>query len=333
MGKRQDGNSGVAQRWCELRGLMCGLIMLNLACASWMLGGFWWVADLVGSMAAQIGGVVLLLAGALGWKKKRNVAMLMVLSTGLAWGGLGWPRATWGAIAEDERVRVLIFNGHSAALGDSEGAFRMLVDSACDVFVLVEPSTELVQRIRAAPEFALWSMYIPEQARAGWRVVGTRWSQRGGEDWSGGARGALCDGVHMMIVDRPSGAFGLVQFHPQSPKTPSRWRAGNMLTQRVADEVRRRLQPLGIPLLAGGDLNATPSSWRSRVFAGTTGMRRAKAAWVIDGSWPSWAPAPLRLAIDDLFVSTGVRVDSWRTIGSYGSDHCAVLIDLGVPTS
>ena len=46
------------------------------------------------------------------------------------------------------------------------------------------------------------------------------------------------------------------------------------------------------------------------------------------GSFPSSLPAVLGLAIDGVYASPGVGVKSWRTIGSAGSDHRAVVVDL-----
>ncbi len=330
---RPGGRSVSCRRARCTRWYLPGIVTLHLVCASWIFGGFLWPADLLGALSAQAGWVALAVAGVLFWRRMRRPALLAALAACIAWGGIDPARARHGRIPDIERVRVLIFNGHSGALSDSAGAFGMLADASCDVLILVEPSTELVQRLRTDPVFASWSMFVPEQARAGWRVVATRWPQRGGEGWEGGAREALRQGVHMMIVDRPAGAFGLVQFHPSSPRTPARWRDGNRTARRVGAEIRSRLLPLGIPVLAGGDLNATPSSWRSRFFGAMTGMRRAKPVWLVDGSWPAWAPASVRLAIDDLFVTPDVRVGRWRSLGSHGSDHRAVLIELGVPTS
>jgi endonuclease/exonuclease/phosphatase family metal-dependent hydrolase len=52
------------------------------------------------------------------------------------------------------------------------------------------------------------------------------------------------------------------------------------------------------------------------------------------GTWPSSLPPILRVAIDDVLVSDGIRVASWRTLErETGSDHVPVIAELLIPSA
>ena len=63
-----------------------------------------------------------------------------------------------------------------------------------------------------------------------------------------------------------------------------------------------------------------------------TGLARAKPLLAPAGTWPASSPSFLRVPIDDLFVSEGVRVVSWEVIGAEtNSDHAPVLVTIDLP--
>ncbi len=269
------------------------------------------------------------------WRKRWVVAVALGLAA--ITGGLG-PLATprlSRVTAPDEAllVRVLVFNGSSGGLGDADRASAMLLGADADVIVLLEPSTELLDVIRASEEWTAQFPFrrLPDSAKAGWRVVFTRWPQRGGEEFAGGAEVAAAEGMHVMIVQRPAGAFGFVQFNPESPRTLARWRRGNVRVTEAIEAVRERLLPREIPVLAAGDMNATGSGGRSRRFARESGLKRAKAWWTPRATYPAWLPGFVGIAIDDVWASPEVKVVSWERLDPCGSDHRPVLVTLEVP--
>ena len=88
----------------------------------------------------------------------------------------------------------------------------------------------------------------------------------------------------------------------------------------------------GVPVVVGVDLNASPTGARTGIAHRMTGLRRGKPLGAMSGTWPASAPAFLRVAIDDVLVSEGVGVVSWRVIGdATDSDHAPVLVTIDLP--
>ncbi|MBX3365070.1 MAG: endonuclease/exonuclease/phosphatase family protein [Phycisphaeraceae bacterium] len=309
--------------------------VLLAACSAWLWGHGWWITDL----AANLASLFAVAAGAFSVCACVRRRFLLAL-TGVCAGGVGvlglmaTPRlASAGEVHASEQVRVVVFNGSSGRLRHPEAAYDMLLASNADVVVLIEPSTELLDLIRGSASWTERYPYrrLPESARAGWRVVLTRWPQRGGEDFAGGAESAASRGMHVMVIERPGGVFGFVQFNPESPRSVSRWRRGNMRVEEAIDAITERLLPLEIPVIAAGDMNATGSGGRSVRFARMTGLKRAKPWWLPAATFPVWPGGVVGVAIDDVWASGDVRLVSWERLDACGSDHRPVLVTLAMP--
>jgi endonuclease/exonuclease/phosphatase (EEP) superfamily protein YafD len=81
------------------------------------------------------------------------------------------------------------------------------------------------------------------------------------------------------------------------------------------------------PLVVMGDFNATPFSRQIRTFAQRTGLQRLTYL----PSWPARFQLP-QLAIDHIFVSSGIRVlEDERTGQNAGSDHHPITLTIGIP--
>ncbi len=83
------------------------------------------------------------------------------------------------------------------------------------------------------------------------------------------------------------------------------------------------------PRMVAGDFNATPASEMLRTFAETSGLKRLTFL----PSWPArFGPFP-QIAIDHMFVSSGVRALVRPIIGdNAGSDHYPVIDTVAVAT-
>ena len=82
------------------------------------------------------------------------------------------------------------------------------------------------------------------------------------------------------------------------------------------------------PDVLAGDLNATPWSPQIGKLLQQTHLSDSRTGFGLQGSWPTIAPAPLRIPIDHVFVSDKLHVVS-RCIGPHiGSDHFPVLVEL-----
>lgn len=130
---------------------------------------------------------------------------------------------------------------------------------------------------------------------------------------------------HTAIIDHPAGRFVHALIIPISPRTPSDWIEGTAQLATDLHYLVERVGPMELPWILGVDMNAAPGTDRTDVALRMAQLRRAKPQWAPSGTWPSWLPGPARVAIDDLLVSTGVRVKYWRALqDSYGSDHVPV---------
>lgn len=130
------------------------------------------------------------------------------------------------------------------------------------------------------------------------------------------------------IVEHPEGEFILSTFVVRSPRSPAWWNEGNEQLKENCTVIREYLKPMGLPIIIGADLNATPSSSRTRILRKQTDLRRSKPLFA-PGTWPSSYAPWLRVAIDDVLVSSHLHVVSWRTIErETGSDHAPVLVEL-----
>jgi endonuclease/exonuclease/phosphatase (EEP) superfamily protein YafD len=78
-------------------------------------------------------------------------------------------------------------------------------------------------------------------------------------------------------------------------------------------------------------MNGTPSSTRTRGFCRTTGLRLCKGRLDPRGTWPARLPAWASAPIDHVFASDGIRMVSRRVLGSGGSDHRALMVEIALP--
>ncbi|MCC6286000.1 MAG: endonuclease/exonuclease/phosphatase family protein [Phycisphaerales bacterium] len=313
-----------------------GIAMYVALATAWLHPITTYLADLAATLAILWALLAIPSVVFLTWRRRRIAAGVVAIAGIIAWGSL-WRTPRLGqaprSIPSSQIISILVFNGSSSRLSAPEKALAMLHDLDPDVIVLIEPSRTLLDLIRADDALARSHPFrrLPDTAKSGWRLVLTRWPQQGGPDFAGGAEDAAHGGMHVMVVDRPAGAFGLVQVNPESPRTLARWRAGNARVEGAINAIRERLMPRGVPVIVAGDLNASPTGARSARLARGADLARAKPRFVLDGTFPAGLPAVFRLPIDDVFASPGVGLVEWRVLPSCGSDHRAVLVRLCLP--
>lgn len=115
--------------------------------------------------------------------------------------------------------------------------------------------------------------------------------------------------------------------HPNSPRTLESWRRSLRGTGREGAMLRRFRESRGLPMLAAGDFNSTPTGRLHGVFERASGLRPWTAP-IGAGTWPSRAPAWLALPIDRVWMSEEFRVTGWRVGPRFGSDHRPVVVDV-----
>ncbi|MGP1273174.1 MAG: endonuclease/exonuclease/phosphatase family protein [Phycisphaerales bacterium] len=314
-------------------------VILAARIADPLSGARWdWQVDIVANLAAQwlVVGLAGVVAAAVLRRWVSGVVCLvgvLVLSVVL----LGTPRATIDAHAPGPRLRVLVFN----ALSQSDrGAdqLELILGSGADLVALVEPSQALIDAIRDDPRAAEAYPHfrLPARAGPGFRFTLSRYPLLRGEEGFGFAWPEVREafgyhGTRVARVETPAGPFVFVVVQMRSPRTPPRWSAGNA---QVLDTVRgaRALRGLvDLPVIIAGDFNGSPTGLRGRLLTTDTGLSHAKPVLRAAGSFPSFLPWPLQTVIDGALVSPGVRVVSWSVLGSAGSDHEALLIELALP--
>ncbi len=217
-------------------------------------------------------------------------------------------------------IKLMIHNTHSTNR-NIQAVVENIEASRADVVVLVEVNPKLVRMLRhdkiVADTYPYMVMRGPIRDVTPWRIVLSAWPL---EDRASKA-------VVGSVVHSPLGDFGIVAVHPSSPRNRDRWLAGNELVKQTVDVVNE-WQEQGLPVIVAGDMNSTPTGWRSRYLSKAAGLFRCKPRRVLKGTYPASMPGVLSLAIDDAWVSKDWAVSSWKTVGPHGSDHRAVEIGL-----
>ena len=113
--------------------------------------------------------------------------------------------------------------------------------------------------------------------------------------------------------------------HPPPPLTKSFYADRNIHLQRLGDIVGTYTETLVIL----GDLNITPWSSDFQDFVETANVRDGRRGLGIYPTWPADNPL-LRIPIDHILVSEGVRVLSMNTSTDLGSDHKAIWADISI---
>ena len=127
-----------------------------------------------------------------------------------------------------------------------------------------------------------------------------------------------------MTLDVGGRALDVLATHPVPPKDRIQTGARNEHLVDLADEATAG----GRPLLLGGDLNATPWSPHFRRLVREGRLADSGRVFGLQGTWPSFAPAWLRIPIDHVLVSPQLRVRDRHTGRPFGSDHVPLLVDV-----
>jgi endonuclease/exonuclease/phosphatase family metal-dependent hydrolase len=277
-----------------------------------------WLSDLLAAVAPWAAIVAAVMgAGLVLTPARRWAALPVALACSTAWLTLSAPRAPRSP-ARDGSITILVLNARAAPLDDTLAFLRT---HQADIAVLVEAPWNL---FRSAPEEAgyQWRAALGPQSGPGVRAI---LSKSPGEQLDAGLPDRAVFGAKVHL---PQGPVAVVVAHPESPRSPARWREGNRRARQAA-EFASRLEAGGVPTLIAADFNSPPTGWRSRML-GRAGFRRARPLWPPGGSYPEWAPGAVRLAIDGVAVGREFSVSSWRILAAPGSDHRAVLVTLAL---
>lgn len=297
-----------------------------------------WAIDTTANLAAQ-GLALASAAAAVAVLGRRWACALASLSATLVLAVtiLGVERLPRTARTTGPRVTVLLLNTLSRS-AQGEAQLRLILDSGTDLVMVNELSGDLLEVIRADDRLRLaYPHYIlPDRAGPGYRVLLSRHPALTRDDGFGyiwhDAQDLLGPhGFRIARIETPQGPFIFAGVQMRSPRSPARWAAGNRQTADTAEGLALLSEATRLPILLGGDFNASPTGWRSRELARRVGLARAKPAFMPAGTFPSSLPWPAQAAIDGLLASHGTEVIAWRTLPVPGSDHNAVLVELSLP--
>ena len=123
------------------------------------------------------------------------------------------------------------------------------------------------------------------------------------------------------IGDRTVSLFAV---HPLSPRFPEFAGIRDREILKLADLIS---DYQGEKIVAG-DFNATPWLPVMKKFIRDTGLQDSRQGFGIQATWPQSVPL-MRVPIDHVFVSEGIKVHAREVMSDVGSDHFPVLIELG----
>lgn len=303
--------------------------MLWAACVP--MAGWCWVCDLAANFVSWSAVFPVVAVGCMLLRGAWRVRSFVVLAAVVQLGAVGWWMHTGRAARSEGGGRVLgVLQCNTQTGGATPDEVLALVrESGAGIVALTEASGGVLDRLRIDPEMLLRYPYrdVPPWRLTNTRLILSKWPLEPLLVRPDLPAGDLRRGLRLVRVLHEDGPFVVLVFHPRSPRTPARWRAGNGLLEVAIETVRERAP--GEPLVVLADLNSTPTGGRSRRLVSALGVARCKPMLVFDGTYPAALPWPLRAAIDDAWVSDEWRVAAWRTLGVSGSDHRAVEVELG----
>jgi len=310
-------------------------VVIGPALATWG-GGLAWPIDILAAFSKHVAFITALVAVAA--VAARWWCLFAAASVALALHLAPWdsPRArrvvpTANAVA----TRIVQFNVGGLDRQPS-ALLSALLSHEADVIVVIEGGHQMLKTLSQSPALAKAypaTRYPEQRDTRGWCMVLSRWPTRllGTAPETSKRHLPVAWTADLRIVDQPDRPFLLAVVHPPSARNPWSWQEGNLLVQRLIrrlDEIRRTEQ---LPVVVVADLNATPTSWRSRILCREANLRRCLPRWSGRGTFPARWRWPLRLAIDDLWVDPDIHVSDWHTRAHVGSDHLAIQVHLHVP--
>lgn len=134
----------------------------------------------------------------------------------------------------------------------------------------------------------------------------------------------------MARFDDLSRPITIIGAHPLPPNHPTWFDRRNAYLEKLAAIVEQEITEEGREVLLVGDFNLTPWTWYYDEFLRASGLRDSRAGFGLQTTWPAELPPLLRVAIDHCFVSSGITVIARCVLGSTGSDHLPIVVDISI---
>lgn len=288
-----------------------------------LLGRHFFLAELVGNFRAQI--LVLLLPfPLLLWILKRPKWSLL-LAVAMAWCAIGvfsiyLPGAQ--PPAGPQKLKLMSFNVWDENQDDQD-VIAVIEDEDPDILFVLEYCGHWTKSLRRIED------------RYPYKILEPRWHGFGIAVFSKDP--FLSSEVHQIAktsTDTPTIIFRMklgdqtlrvAGIHTLSPTDHVRLEIRNEQLAEISKLLTRSTEPT----IVMGDFNCTPWSPFLRDVIKKTGFRDSRQGFGIQASWPAelW---PLRIPIDQAFVSEQIHVHERRLGENAGSDHFPLIIEMSI---
>lgn len=247
-----------------------------------------------------------------------------------------WPSVGGALAAPPSAVKIVTLNVWARNTG-YDLVQQYILDSDADVVGLVEATPQWRQEISQLSDRYPYRIACEDQGDFCRQVLLSR------HPFGGGGVEPLADSSsfviwgELQVPGATENSVTLVLTHLTRPFIADADNAGRRegdvpaLTQtREIESLARRLGQFGPDVILMGDLNAAPWSRVQQALRRATGLDNRG---FLAPSWPSWAPAPLRLPIDHILTRGAPRISDLAVGPDVGSDHRPVEAIVSFPLS
>lgn len=229
------------------------------------------------------------------------------------------------------RVRLVVFNTDAQRSSRDFPFYAWLKDQQADIVVIIDPPPNIdgeanwlidvyPYRHRPQPGY-MWAVKIYSRLPMATTPLTTP-SDR--VTFSFAAHRA-------QTVTLPDGStFLLSAMHPVSPRKRSSIQRAIDSVELDGTLVRQWVEGTGRPAVLVGDFNSTPTGRVHRALARASGLR-TYASFLCRGTWPSFAPSWLGVAIDRAWTTPDVRIARVEVGPHFQSGHRPIVVELDIP--
>lgn len=282
----------------------------------------WWL-DVLANFRAQyvVGLLVLGVALMLTRWGRTGLAVLLVAFVNLVPVLPLYVGSPGDSVAGAPNMRVMSFN----LLSDNESFSEVI-----DYIETIDPDLVLLHEASRPWEVAIDSAGLGYQVirpRSDSLIFGTLVLVRGEEIRAVSYGFAQTQPRAVEVSYRPTGwpeGIDVLSTHPLAPTSEERAALRDAQLEFAADWADGRSGPMFVV----GDFNATPWSWPFRNLVDTAALENSQTGFGLHPSFPAGSNVMLRVPIDHLVHSDGLRVRDRRLGPRLGSDHFPLVVDL-----
>lgn len=306
------------------RGFVCILASIGLILC--LLADKFWLADLAIHWRLHMAAVSLFFAALFLFKPRKIFALWMLALA------IGFAIPAYQALSpsptpegkEKAHIKILQFN--VLYVNDEfKKSIPWIIEQNADIVVLQEITQPRADDLTELKKHYAWSQVkINEKRRAFGMAIFSKLPVRKfdyidiGDGWN-----------HYTLTELSVGdkKLHLYELHTPPPVSDLFFELRNQNLWTLADVMSKDESPYRILV---GDLNSTIYSPYLQNVITKANLHSNQQNYNIEGTWPSFLPAPLRISIDHLLTSKQVKIEK-REVGPYQvSDHYPVITTLSL---